>query len=650
MISYDRYLTHIDLLNTYAKAYYEQDAPLVSDYEYDQLYKEIREFEAANPLLIITNSPTHHIGGAPKPTFSTFTHPSILPSLSNIFSFDEIQEFTNRLQRLTKMEQLIFSVEPKIDGLAVAIHYEKGHLKMGATRGNGQVGEVITQNILTISTLPRILREPISIEVRGEVFIRRSVFDRLKSQFANPRNAAAGSLRQLDPKITAQRHLDIFLYQGIYPGITTHIEMLEFLKTLGLPVIPHFKKADSAKKIFAYIQSLETQKNQNDFDTDGVVIKINDLAIQHQLGLTTKAPRWAIAYKFESDKAITSLKDIIVQVGRTGVLTPVALLEPVALSGVIVQRATLHNDDDITRKGIKIGDRVLLQRAGEVIPQILKTVETFESSRAFQMPDTCPVCQMPVVKAEDEVAYRCVNPACPAQLKARVVHFASRDAMAIEGLGDALAEQLVDSGFIRSLPDIYKLSKTQLLTIDRFAEKSAENLIKAINASKICELAQFIFACGIPFVGKTTAHHIADYFGNLNAFCATNLDELLEVPEIGEKTAEIILKTISIFKIMIQEFIALGVSPKINSTFSGPLSGKRFLLTGTLNKLTRNQAENRIIKAGGRMVSTITQNLDYLIVGESPGSKLKKAENLNQKGSSINILDEMGFESLFSNT
>lgn len=642
MINYERYLELISELNCHAKAYYEQDTPVISDFEYDQLYRTLIEFESANPLLLSPDSPSQKVGGAPKESFQPFHHPTVLPSLGNIFSNDEWLKFVERVQKFVLNHQIEWTIEPKIDGLAVAIHYKNGKLVEAATRGNGYVGETITANIATISTLPKQLALPIDLEVRGEVYMRKSVFTELKDQFANPRNAAAGSLRQLDPQITAKRKLDLFIYQGILDDIHTHFEMIQFLKTLGFPVIPQIYKTDDPNQIFEIIQRIESQKQQYDFEIDGAVIKVNQFDLQKNIGFTTKVPRWAIAYKFETGKAVTRLNDIIVQVGRTGILTPVGILEPVALSGVTVRRATLHNMDDIDRKGVQIGDTVLIQRAGEVIPEIIKRFESGPTSHPFSMPSHCPVCGEEVIKIEEEVAYRCPNPACPAQIKGRLFHFASRDAMNIEGLGDSLIDQLVDQGLISELPDLYRLTESQLLNLERMGKKSVQNLVTAIEASKTSSLDRFIFALGIQFVGKYTALQLARHFTTLTAFIQANGDELERIQSIGEKTADSIRKILknAQFHRLIAEFLSLGILPGLIETPSGKLAGKTFLITGTLSNFSRTEAENLIKNNGGTILPSVSQKLHYLIVGESPGSKLAKAQKLNQASPVIEIVDE----------
>lgn len=646
MISYHRYEELIRLLNLHAQKYYEEDQPAISDYEYDRMYQELVEFEEKNPLLIRPDSPSQKIGGRPSDTFQPFTHPSVLPSLGNIFSEDEFLAFYDRLKKAGIDEPIEFTAEPKIDGLAVAIHYQDGELVCAATRGDGFVGETITDNIMTIPTLPHHLAKPLTLEVRGEVFIRRSVFQGLKNQFANPRNAAAGSLRQLNPKITAQRQLDIFIYQGIYSAITKHSEMLSFLKSLGIPIVPNFLVSHHLPDILHYIQTLESRKSQYDFDIDGAVVKVNEFKLQHQLGMTTKVPRWAIAYKFKTDQAMTRLNNIIVQVGRTGVLTPVGILEPVSLSGVTVQRATLHNMDDILRKGIKIGDKVLVQRAGEVIPEIIKSFETYPSSVAFEMPILCPVCSSQIVRIENEVAYRCPNPLCSAQIKGRILHFVSRDAMNLEGIGESLVDQLVDRGLISDIADLYQLTSEQLSKVERMGDKSIQNLLNEIEQSKTRSLDRFIFGLGIQYVGKYTAQRLAEYFQSMDRFCLASADELSRIPDVGDKISLSISRVLADpqFKQLLVKFSNNGVFPTAIDRTQKPLSSKTFLITGSLKTLSRIEAENKIKEQGGTIVSAVSQKLNYLIVGENPGSKLVKAQNLNQKIPQIQILSEEELE------
>jgi len=648
----DRYKELVQELNEHAHRYYVQDAPSISDFEYDQKYQELKEFEARNPLLIDPDSPTQRIGDKPIDGFKSFEHKRTLPSLGNVFSLDDITAFHTRVRKEIT-GHLEYTVEPKIDGLAVALHYENGRFKVGATRGNGKQGEDVTHNLKTINSLPMKLSKPVNIEVRGEVFIRRSVFETLKGDFVNPRNAAAGSLRQLDPRETAKRQLDIFIYQGMYDHVSTHYDMLQFLKELGFPVVDQVKCFDSLDGVFDYCQHLEQQRDKKsfDWDIDGAVIKVNRIRDQELLGYTAKAPRWAAAYKFTAEQARTYLEDITIQVGRTGVLTPVARLKPVFVGGVTVSNATLHNMDEIQRKGVQIGDEVIIQRAGDVIPEVVSVYQHTEQSRPFHMPRHCPVCEGQVYHEEGDVQYRCGNPGCSAQLKGRLEYFASRNAMDIEGLGKQLIDQLVEEKLVNSLPDIYRLDKELLMRLERMGEKSTENVLDAIQKSKSQSLHRFLMALGIPFVGQKTAELLAESFHSLEALRHASKDALLDVPEVGEIIAQGVIDTFAnpSFLTMVQDFKDLGIDPKHEApqVSSDRLDGRTFLITGTLSALSRQEAQDRIKQHGGKVVSSVSKKLSVLVVGENPGSKLDKAETINQLEPTIEIMDETAFLALF---
>ena len=631
----DNYKALITKLNRHAHLYYVLDKPEISDFEYDQLYRQVVEFEQKHPDKIDPSSPTQRIGDKALSKFEAFTHRFQLPSLGNVFNVEELTAFYDRVDSKS------FTIEPKIDGLAVALHYKEGRFHVGATRGDGKTGENVTSNLKTIRSLPLVLSKAVDVEVRGEVFIRKSVFESMKDQYANPRNTAAGAVRQLDPKLAAEKHLDIFIYQGLYPNLATHFDMIAFLKELGLPVIPEIHRASTLDEIIHACKIIEKKKASYDWMIDGAVIKVNDFARQEELGFTAKAPRWAVALKFETEKAITKLLDIVVQVGRTGVITPVAVLEPVQVAGVTVQRATLHNLEEIQRKGIKIGDRVMIQRAGEVIPEVIKAFETFPSSREFKMPKHCPTCHAAIIKEEGEVAHRCPNPHCPDQQKGRFIQFASRDAMDIEGLGEKLVDQLVDQKLVQSYADIYKLTKDQLMALERMGDKSAEKLVQAIHASKTKSLARFIYALGIPHVGKQSAEALAQIFTLNDLLSGVSEEALSEVPDIGPVVSASIVKTLELLKPDIRQLIALGLAPATEQITTGRLTGKTFLFTGTLEHHSRPQAEELVKKEGGKIASSVSKNLSYLVVGDSPGSKLDKAKKLK-----IAILNETEFENL----
>ena len=650
MLSNKAYQNLVCEMNQHAQRYYVWNEPIISDQLYDRYYRDLLEYEEKNPLLLDPLSPTQRIGDRPLSSLPEFKHSSIMPSLNNVFNEEELSSFYSRLKKELQHEEIECSIEAKIDGLAVALYYEKGRFVRGGTRGDGKIGEDVTSNLKTIRSLPLILSEPVDIEVRGEVYIKRSMFEKhLKEQFANPRNVAAGSLRQLDSRISAQRHLDIWIYMGIHPSYGSHYETLCFLKKLGFPVIPQIQIASSESDILTHVHEIELIRDAFDFQTDGAVIKVNHYKQQEALGFTQKAPRWAVAYKFTSEQALTTLTAITVQVGRTGILTPVAELKAVDVGGVTVQRATLHNIEEIRRKDICIGDLVRVQRAGEVIPEVVEVVEASQIRQSFDMPSSCPVCQAKVVHDPEEVAYRCSNESCPAQLKGRILHFASRKAMDIDGLGEKVVDQLVDQGLIQSLPDLYILTLDQIQALERFATKSAQNLFEAIQKSKKASLECFIFALGIPFIGERTANLLTEHFQSIDSLIQGDADTFLEIPEVGEKMAQVLYKTINDqnFLSQIERFKKLGINPRLstNEKKEGVFSKKTFLFTGTLER-PRSKAEEDVKVRGGRIVSSISKNLDYLIVGQSPGSKLKKAEKLNQAGAHIALLDESSFQAL----
>lgn len=619
----------VDKLNYHARLYYQLDKPEISDSEYDKLYRQLINFEEENPLLIRADSPTQRVGDKPLAQFDSFTHSQPLPSLGNVFNSEELKTFYDRVKKAFPEEAVTFTVEPKIDGLAVALHYKQGDFVAGATRGDGKQGENVTHNLKTIRRLPLQLPQALDIEVRGEVFLRKSFFNaRLSEQFANPRNAAAGSLRQLDPAIASERHLDIFIYQGLYPNIETHAQMIAFLKTLQLPVIVDVKEVKTLEEIEAACAEILKKKSEYDWEIDGTVIKVNRYIQQQVLGFTSKVPRWAIAYKFATEQSMTTLEDIIVQVGRTGILTPVAVLAPVKVGGVTVQRATLHNTDEIERKGIQIGDEVIVQRAGEVIPEVVGCFRESAHRRPFVMPMHCPICESVVVK--EEVAVRCPNLNCKAQLKGRLLHYISRDALDIEGIGEALVEQLVEADLVKDIPDLYRLTYDTLIALERMGEKSTSTLLEQIQQSKHPALERFIFALGIPTIGKQTAQVLAERFGDLFSFLKATDSDFVGVVDIGEKTAQVLFTTLQNqeFQIRIQTLLNLGVLPqKAQEKPQGKWSGKTFLITGTLS-VSRAEMEAKLKAQGAKFLSAVSKNLDYLIVGENAGSKLEKAQKL----------------------
>lgn len=646
----EHYREEVKALNYHAHQYYTLDKPEISDDDYDLRYKALVDFEESNPLEIDPLSPTQRIGHAVSGKFPPFQHPSKLPSLGNVFSRDELDAFVERVQKGLDGVLPRFTVEPKIDGLAVALHYRDGRLDIAATRGDGFTGETVTSNVKTIRSLPLILNEPVSIEVRGEIFMRRSVFETFKDTFANPRNAAAGSIRQQDPKVASERKLDIFLYQGVGTKKGSHSETLSYLSSLGLPTNTSVTVCHTVDDIVAAVDRIRELKDSYDWDIDGAVIKVDEEAYQDQLGFTIKAPRWAMAYKFPSEQVVTRLLDIDIQVGRTGVLTPVAKLEPVRVTGVTVSNATLHNMDEIERKGVKIGDDVVVQRAGEVIPEVVRVYKQYPDSREFEMPTQCPICKHDVFHQEGDVAYRCLNLLCSARLKGNLEHFVSRKAMDIEGMGKQLIDQLVDEGLLTSLSDIYYMTYDQLIDLERMGDKSVQNVLAAIEASKERSLSRFVFALGIPFVGERTAELLVEHFGSLEALLVASVDDLLEVEEVGVVIATSCSETFQSFAFQreLKRFFDAGVSPKVDviQKASNTFDGKTFLVTGTLSAYSRTDAQALIKQHGGRVVSSVSKQLNVLVVGDKPGSKVQKAEVLNASGANIQILDEAGFNAL----
>ncbi|MCS7242701.1 MAG: NAD-dependent DNA ligase LigA [Candidatus Caldatribacterium sp.] len=641
--------------------YYVLNSPEISDDEYDALMRKLQELEALFPDLVTPDSPTQRVGGKPQEGFAPFVHARPMLSLNNAFTEEEIRDFDRRVKRMLGVEEVEYVVELKIDGLAVNLRYENGVFVRGATRGDGTTGEDVTANLRTIRSIPLRLQGeciPSVLEVQGEVFMHRSDFERLNEErarrgeplFANTRNAAAGSLRQLDPNVTASRRLDIFVYSAFliesvfYPA--THWDLLEFLRKLGFKVNPHARLARDINEVIAIHDEWEERRKSLDYDIDGLVVKVNNLTFQEILGATSKSPRWAIAYKFEPTRAVTRVVDIEVNVGRTGTLTPVAVLEPVEVGGVVVKRATLHNEDEVRRKDVRIGDWVIVGRAGEVIPEVVLVLKERRngSEKVFTMPTHCPVCRSPVVREEGEVAIRCINANCPAQIKERLRHWASRDAMDIEGLGDKLIEQLVERGYVRSIPDLYRLTKEKLLELERMGDKSSENLLRAIERSKRRPLARFLYALGIRYVGEFVAQLLAEHFGSLRRLMEASLDDLLAVEGIGPKVAEAVWQFFRNFenRSMLEELEALGVIPEEEktevSTSESALQGKTFVFTGTLSRFSRKEVEELVRQKGGKVASAVSRKVDYLVVGENPGGKLDEARQKN-----VRILTEEEF-------
>jgi DNA ligase (NAD+) len=640
--------------------YYAEARPEVSDAEYDALMRELRQLEAEFPDLVTPDSPTQRVAGQSVDAFRPVEHRAAMLSLDNAMTPDDLREFEARLKRALPGAVFHYVCEPKIDGLGIALVYERGRFVRGATRGDGRVGEDVTANLRTIRSLPLNLKGPLAalteVEVRGEVFMPRAEFERLnrtleeaaEPTFANPRNAAAGAVRQKDPAVSAQRPLDIFLYHlGHAPGLTiaTHAEAIEALREAGLKTNPRTERAATLDDVLAYCARLETERDTLGYDADGVVVKVDSLEQQRRLGSTAHHPRWAIAYKFAARQATTVVQSIDVNVGKTGALTPVAKLTPVPLAGVVISNVSLHNEDEIRRKDIRVGDTVLIERAGDVIPYVVQVVTARRPPDAvpYTFPDHCPACGGVAFRPEGEAYWRCMNAACPAQLKERLRHFGSRRAMDIEGLGEAVIEQLVDRGDVKDFADLYRLTADRLAELDRFAEKSAENLAAAIAGSKDRGLARLLNALGIRLVGERVARLLAMRFGSMDRLAATTEHELASVHGIGDVIAASVRTFFdeSANLSMLRALGELGVDlTERGAVVDGPrpLAGKTFVLTGTLAGLTRDAARERIESLGGRVTSSVTRKTDYVVVGDAPGSKADDARRLG-----VAILDETAF-------
>jgi len=644
--------------------YYVLDAPVVSDQEYDRMMRRLQELEGLYPDLVTPGSPTQKVGAPPLEEFGTVDHAIPMLSLQNALTADELREFDERVKRFLGSEDFEYVAEPKIDGLAVEIVYRDGTYAQGSTRGDGYVGEDITENLRTVRSLPlRLIRKnkqvPPLLEVRGEVYMGKKDFARLNKRreelgeplFANPRNAAAGSVRQLDPSVTAGRNLDVFLYAlGRVEGLSfeTHWEALESLKAWGLRVNPEIKICRDVEAAVEFHASLEGRRKQLDYEIDGVVLKVNSLELQERLGQISRSPRWAIAYKFEPEQATTVVKDIRVQVGRTGALTPVAVMEPVRIGGVEVQSATLHNQDEIDRKDVRIGDTVVVQRAGDVIPEIVTVVEEKRTGneKKFRVPDKCPICGSVVYRDPEEAVSRCTNISCPAIVKRSIGHFASKAAMDIDGLGTKIVDQMVESGLVKTVSDLYRLTKEDLMGLERLADKSSENLLKAIRKSKHTTMSRLIYALGIRHVGEHVARVLAEEYETIEEIEKADVEELTGIREIGPKVAESIhtFFTEERNREVVNDLIDLGVeysAPKPKA--GGRLSGKVFVFTGALEDFTRDEAKRTVENLGGRVVSSVSGKVDYVVGGEDPGSKLEKARKLG-----IEIIDEKAFKAITS--
>jgi DNA ligase (NAD+) len=638
--------------------YYVLDAPEISDAEYDALFRRLEELERAHPELVTSGSPTQRVGAAPLEKFGTVRHRQPMLSLANAASASEVAEFDARVRKLLGVEAVEYAAEPKIDGVAVELVYENGTFTAGSTRGDGTTGEDVTANLRTIRSVPLRLRHderpaPRRLEVRGEVFLPLAAFQRLNREreeagepvFANPRNATAGSLKQLDPRVTAARPLELVCHgvgelSGGAPP--THADLLAAFRAWGLKPVPRAGVCSSLHALERYYEQLEAERDRLPFEIDGVVVKVNRLEQQRALGQVSRSPRWAVAWKFKPRQAVTRILRIVASVGRTGVLTPVAELEPVAVGGVTVRNASLHNMDEVERKDVRAGDAVVVERAGDVIPYVVRVVvdERTGRERRFHMPSRCPVCGAEVVRAEGEVAYRCIGLACPAKLRQGLFFFGVRSAMDIEGLGEKLIAQLVERGLVRDVADLYHLDEERLVALERMGAKSAQNLLAQIERSKHTTLPRLLVALGIRQVGEATARALAEHFGTLEALMAASAEALQEVRDVGPEVAASIHQFFAERqnRRVIQRLLAAGVRPAPIDRPRGPLVGKKFVLTGGLASMSRPEAQREIEARGGRLVASVSKETDYVVVGRNPGSKLDRARKLG-----LTTLDEDAF-------
>jgi DNA ligase (NAD+) len=645
-----------DLLNQYGYEYYVLDQPSVPDAEYDKLMNELIEIEESFPELKTADSPTQRIGGQVLDAFEKVQHQTSMLSLGNAFNEEDLRDFDRRVRQAVG-DEFSYVCELKIDGLAVSLRYEDGYLVLGATRGDGTTGENITENLKTIRSIPLRIKEPLSMEVRGEAFMPRKSFEALNEAkmerdevpFANPRNAAAGSLRQLDPKIAAKRNLDIFVYAMTDTGeleIDSHSESLNLLDELGFKTNRERQTCETIDDVIAYIESWQTQRPELSYDIDGIVVKVDSFDQQAELGTTAKSPRWAIAYKFPAEEVVTKLVNIELTVGRTGVITPTAILEPVQVAGTTVQRASLHNEDLIREKDIRIGDYVVVKKAGDIIPEVVNVIEEKRTGeeQEFTMPTHCPECESELVRLEGEVALRCINPSCPAQIREGLIHFVSRNAMNIDGLGEKVISQLFREQLIKDVADIYTLTKQQLIELERMGEKSADNLIAAIEASKENSLERLLFGLGIRHVGAKAAKTLAQHFETIDKLTKATYDELVAINEIGAKMADAIVAYFT--QEEVQELIHELKEYGVNLTYKGPklvsvenvdsvFAGKTVVLTGKLEQLSRNEAKAQIEALGGKVTGSVSKKTDLVVAGEEAGSKLIKANELE-----IEVWDE----------
>ena len=646
--------------------YHVADDPEISDAAYDRLMSRLKSLEAENPKLVTPDSPTQRVGGAPREGFQSVVHRTPMVSLDNAFSLEELANFDRRVRQATGREKIEYTTEHKFDGLSMSLLYENGLLVKGVTRGDGRTGEDVTPNVKTIRSIPlnldagRLKKAGLTgtLEVRGEGIMTRKSFERLNEQqdaiggkrYANARNAAAGAVRVLDPNITASRRLDFFAYYLLVDGRAPkkrHSEILEALSELRFKVSEDWELCESIEEVDKYINKWESRREKLPFEIDGIVVKVNEIALQNEVGFTAKAPRWAIAYKYPAHQETTVVKEIAVSVGRTGVLTPFAIFEPVQIGGVTVVKSTLHNMDEVERLGVHAGDTVLVERAGEVIPHVLKVVKHGKEEKPFRMPEKCAVCGMRVHHVEGEIAYRCVNVSCPVRRRESFLHFAGRHAMNIDGLGEKIVDQLIEKKVVKDFADLYILDLAALADLDRMAEKSAQNLVDEIAKSKSNSLARLVYAIGMPFVGERTAQLLAEHFGSMDKLATASAETLMEVGEVGPKVAEGVLEFFSesANRKLIERLRAAGVNMKEERAvpISAKFAGKTFVFTGTLANLTREEAEALVAAHGGKAGGSVSKKTSYVVVGADAGSKLEKAKSLG-----VPVVDEAQFEKLVS--
>jgi DNA ligase (NAD+) len=656
-----------DEIRRHEELYYVTDNPEISDKDYDDLIERLRELEEQYPQFLTSDSPTQRVGGRPAEGFAEYLHRRPMLSLDNSYNIEELRAFDQRCQKLADGRPVEYVAELKIDGLSLSLHYENGVLVRGVTRGDGRRGEDVTQNVRTIRSIPLKLKPstakvPDTIEVRGEAYLSRQVFEKINAELedagearlANPRNAAAGAIRQLDPKLVAKRRLDLFPYDvisGERKAFATHWESLEWVRQAGFHANPHRALCPTIEEVIEFCNAKEPLRDELGYEIDGVVVKVNSAALQEEFGATSKAPRWAIAYKYPARQATTQVHAITVQVGRTGALTPVANLEPVLLAGTTVARATLHNEDEIRRLGLRIGDWVLIEKGGDVIPKVLKVIESRRTGveKRFRMPAKCPVCGGVISRVEGEVVSRCIAADCAAQLVGRLLHFASRRAMRIEGLGESLADQLLESKLVHDVGDLYTLKLEDVAGLERMAVKSASNLMAQIEASKTRDLSNLVYALAIRHVGERTAGILARHFGSLARLSEASVEELDDIHEIGLTVAQSVRDWFDDAGNLelCERLRAAGVRTEVERTAGAVaddrFAGKQFVLTGKLESLSRDEARALIESRGGRVTSSVSKKTDYVVAGEDAGSKLDKAEALG-----VNVIDEAGLTSLLS--